>query len=64
MEIARRQGAKSWELRAGTSLSRLWVKQGKRTAAIELLAPLCRWFSEGRDTADVKEARTLLEKAR
>ena len=59
--IARRQQAKSWELRAAMSLSRLWQQQGKRTEAHELLAPIYGWFTEGFDTADLQEAKALLE---
>jgi predicted ATPase len=58
--IARRQQAKSWELRAATGLSRLWQRQGKRAAARELLAPIYGWFIEGFDTSDLQEARALL----
>jgi predicted ATPase len=61
LAIARRQQAKSWELRAATSLARLWQQQGKRQEARELLAPVYNWFTEGFDTADLQEARTLLE---
>ena len=61
MEIARRQQAKSWELRAAMSLSRLWQQQGKRAEARELLAPIYGWFTEGFDTADLQEANALLE---
>jgi predicted ATPase len=61
LDIARRQQAKSWELRAATSLSRLWHHQGKRDAARQLLAPTYGWFTEGFDTADLQEARVLLE---
>ena len=61
LEIARRQQARSWELRAAMSLSRLWQQQGKRTEAYELLAPIYGWFTEGFDTADLQEARALLE---
>jgi predicted ATPase len=61
LAVARRQQAKSWELRAGMSLSRLWQQQGKRTEACELLAPIYDWFTEGFDTADLQEARALLE---
>jgi predicted ATPase/DNA-binding winged helix-turn-helix (wHTH) protein len=61
LTIARRQQAKSWELRAAMSLSRLWQCQGKRSAAYELLAPIYHWFTEGFDTADLQEARALLE---
>jgi predicted ATPase len=59
--VARRQQAKSLELRAAVSLSRLWQQQGKRTAAYELLAPLYGWFTEGLDTADLQEAKAVLE---
>jgi predicted ATPase len=61
LTIARRQQAKSWELRAAVSLSRLWHRQGKRAAAYAVLAPLYDWFTEGFDTADLQEARVLLE---
>jgi predicted ATPase len=62
LDVARQQQAKSWELRAAMSLSRLWQRQGKRAAAYELLAPLYGWFTEGFDTADLQEAKALLEK--
>jgi predicted ATPase len=55
------QQAKSWELRAATSLSRLWQQQGKRMEAHALLAPVYGWFTEGFDTADLQEAKALLE---
>jgi predicted ATPase len=61
LDIARSQHAKSWELRAAMSLSRLWQRQGKRTEARELLAPVYGWFTEGFDTADLQEAKALLE---
>jgi predicted ATPase len=61
LAISRRQQAKSWELRAAMSLSRLWQQQGKRANARELLAPLYGWFTEGFDTADLQEAKALLE---
>ena len=61
LDIARRQQAKSLELRAATSLSRLWQQQGKRAEAYDLLAPIYGWFTEGFDTADLQEARALLE---
>jgi predicted ATPase len=61
LEAARRQSAKSWELRAATRLSRLWQQQGKRANARELLTPIYGWFTEGFDTADLQEARALLE---
>jgi predicted ATPase len=60
LAIARRQQAKSWELRAAMSLSRLWQQQGKRAAARDLLAPVYRWFTEGFDTADLQAAKILL----
>jgi predicted ATPase len=59
--MARRQQAKSWELRTAMSLSRLWQQQGKRVEAYDLLAPIYRWFTEGFDTADLQEAKALLE---
>ncbi|MEE8304665.1 MAG: hypothetical protein V3S24_19775, partial [Candidatus Tectomicrobia bacterium] len=61
-DIARRQQAKSWELRATTSLARLWQSQGKRQEAYDLLTPVYGWFTEGFDTADLQEAKALLEK--
>jgi predicted ATPase len=61
LALARRQQAKSWELRAAMSLSRLWQHQGKRAEARQLLAPLYGWFTEGFDTADLQEAKTLLQ---
>ena len=61
LATARRQQAKSWELRAAMSLARLWQQQGKRAAARELLEPIYGWFTEGFDTADLQEARALLE---
>ena len=61
LDVARRQQAKSLELRAAMSLARLWQRQGKHTAAYELLAPVYNWFTEGFDTADLQEARALLE---
>ena len=61
IEIAQKQSAKSWELRAAMSLARLWQEQGKNDEARELLAPVYNWFTEGFDTADLKEAKALLE---
>ena len=61
LEIARRQEAKTFELRAATSLARLWQRQGKRDAARALLAPLYAWFTEGFDTRDLQDAKALLE---
>src|SRR5262249_39810232 len=59
-EIARRQGAKSWELRATTSLARLLARQGRRDEARAMLAEIYGWFTEGFDTADLKDAKALL----
>jgi predicted ATPase len=61
LAIARHQQAKSWELRAAMSMARLWRDQGKRNEARELLAPVYGWFTEGFDTLDLKEAKTLLD---
>ena len=61
MTIAREQNAKLWELRATASLARLWAEQGRRTEAHDLLAPIYGWFTEGFDTADLKDARALLD---
>ena len=61
LDVARRQEAKALELRATMSLARLWQQQGKWTEARELLAPLYGWFTEGFDTADLQEAKALLE---
>ena len=61
IDIARQQHAKSWELRAATSLARLWQDQGKRAEARKLLAPVYNWFTEGFDTADLQEAKAVLE---
>jgi predicted ATPase len=60
LTIARRQQAKCLELRAAISLARLWQQQGKRDEARELLAPIYGWFTEGFDTADLREAKGLL----
>ena len=59
--IAQNQSTKSWELRAATSLARLWQQQGKRQEAHDMLAPVYSWFTEGFDTADLREAKALLE---
>jgi hypothetical protein len=64
LTVARRQQAKAWELRAAMSLSRLWQRQGKCAEAGALLAPIYGWFTEGFDTADLKEAKALLEALR
>jgi predicted ATPase len=60
LDIARHQQAKSLELRAATSMSRLWQRQGKHIEARQLLAPIYSWFTEGFDTADLQEAGALL----
>jgi adenylate cyclase len=61
LDIARTQQAKSFELRTTTSLARLWQQQGKRQEAHDLLAPIYNWFTEGFDTADLQEAKALLD---
>jgi predicted ATPase len=61
IEIARRESARSWELRATTSLARLLAKQGKRDEARTMLAEIYGWFTEGFDTADLKDAKALLD---
>jgi class 3 adenylate cyclase/predicted ATPase len=61
LAVARKQQAKSWELRAAMSMARLWRDQGKRDEARDLLAPVYGWFTEGFDTLDLKEAKALLE---
>jgi tetratricopeptide (TPR) repeat protein len=60
IDIARRQQAKSWELRAVVSLSRLWQKAGRRREAYQTLSEVYGWFTEGFDTTDLEKARTLL----
>jgi predicted ATPase len=61
IRIARRQQAKAYELRAATSMARLWRDQGKRDEARDLLTPVYGWFTEGHDTLDLKEAKALLD---
>ena len=61
LDIARHQQAKSFELRSATSLARLWQQQGKRQEAYNLLAPVYHWFTEGFDTADLRDAQALLD---
>jgi len=61
LDVARRQEARSWELRAATSMARLWQRQGRVADARALLGEVYNWFSEGLDTADLIEARELLE---
>ena len=60
-EVARRQEAKSLELRATVSLCRWWQKQGRKQEARQILAEIYNWFTEGFDTADLQEAKSLLE---
>jgi predicted ATPase len=62
--IAQKQQAKSWELRASTSLARLWQQQGKRAEAHKLLSEVYNWFTEGFDTKDLQEAKVLLAELR
>jgi len=59
--VAHRQNAKFWELRAATSLGRLWRDQGKRIEARDLLAPIYDWFTEGFDTPVLRDAKALLD---
>jgi predicted ATPase len=60
LEVAQRQSAKFWELRAALDLARLWHDQGKRTEARDLLSPIYGWFTDGFDTRDLKDAKALL----
>jgi predicted ATPase len=59
--VAKRQSAKLFQLRASTSLARLWRDQGRRTEALDLLGPIYNWFTEGFDAPDLKDAKALLE---
>src|ERR1700687_2088044 len=61
MAVARKQQAKSWELRGAMSMARLWRDQGKPKQAREILAPVYGWFTEGFDTRDLQEAKALLD---
>jgi predicted ATPase len=61
LAVARQQQAKSWELRAAMSMARFWRDQGRRAKAHDLLAPIYGWFTEGFDTLDLKEAKSLLD---
>jgi predicted ATPase len=61
LALAHRQQAKAWELRAAMSLSRLWQQQGKQEDARQLLAAVYNWFTQGLETADLQEARALLD---
>lgn len=60
IEVAQRQDAKWWELRATTTFARLRARQGERRQAHDLLAPICGWFTEGFDTEDLRQAKALL----
>ena len=62
LAVAQKQGARTYQLRAATSLARLWLAQGKRDKARDLLAPIYNWFTEGLDTPILREARVTLEK--
>jgi class 3 adenylate cyclase/DNA-binding CsgD family transcriptional regulator/predicted ATPase len=64
IDLARSRSAKTWELRAATSLAKLWAEQGKRAEADDLLAPVYGWFTEGFDTPDLKDAKALLDASR
>ena len=61
LAIAQQQDAKFWELRAATSIARLWCDQGKQQEAQDVLAPIVAWFTEGFDTLDMKQAKALLD---
>jgi predicted ATPase len=64
LTLARQRHARAWELRAATSLARLWHQQGRPEAARALLAPVYALFTEGFDTADLREAKALLDELR
>ena len=61
LELARTQNAKFWELRTAVDLARLWGERGDRQKAYDLLLPVYEWFTEGFETADMKESKTLLD---
>ena len=61
IQCARKQQARSWELRSSTTLAKLFIERGNQTAALDLLKPIYEWFEEGLDTEDLKAARALLE---
>jgi predicted ATPase len=60
LSVARRQNAKFWELRAARDLARVWLRQGKRAEARDLLSPVYEWFTQGFDTPDLQDAKALL----
>ena len=62
IDCARQQGTRSWELRSAITLAALLARRGQRDAALDLLSPICSWFTEGADTKDPIEARALLER--
>jgi predicted ATPase len=64
LAVSREQAARSLELRAATSLARLWAEQGKRAQARDLLEPVYGWFTEGFETQDLKDAKGLLDELR
>jgi predicted ATPase len=64
LAVACEQDAKMWQLRAATSLARLWCNQDRRDEARDLLAPIYGWFTEGFDTPDLKDAKALLDELR
>ena len=61
LAVAHEQQAKLWQLRAATCLARLWVEHDRRAEARDLLAPVYGWFTEGFDTADLRDAKALLD---
>jgi predicted ATPase len=61
LRVAQKQQAKAYELRAAMSMARFWGEQGRRAEAYDLLAPVYGWFTEGFDTLDLKEAKTILD---
>jgi predicted ATPase len=62
LELSHEQDSNLWKLRSAIDLAKLLVEQRRRDAARDLLAPVCGWFTEGLDTADLKEAKALLDK--
>ena len=64
LEVARRQEAKFWELRAASALARLWFNEGRQSEALSLVAPVYDWFTEGFDTRELRNAKALLAELR